>query len=62
LLLHGVEQHLPAASPGIHSGLPARADTSSGNVMEAGLIFPGLGQEQQWFGENRARLAELGII
>jgi hypothetical protein len=32
------------------------------NVMEAGLIFPGLGQEQQWFEENRDRLAELGIL
>ena len=30
--------------------------------MEAGLIFPGLGQEQQWFEENRARLTELGIL
>jgi phenylpyruvate tautomerase PptA (4-oxalocrotonate tautomerase family) len=32
------------------------------NVMEAGLIFPGLGQEQQWFEENRDRLTELGIL
>jgi hypothetical protein len=24
------------------------------NVMEAGLIFPALGQEEQWFEENRA--------
>ncbi len=32
------------------------------NVMEAGLIFPALGQEEQWFEENRARLTELGII
>ena len=32
------------------------------DVMEAGLIFPGLGQEQQWFEENRARLTELGIF
>jgi hypothetical protein len=32
------------------------------NVMEAGLIFPGLGQEQQWFEENCARLNELGIL
>jgi phenylpyruvate tautomerase PptA (4-oxalocrotonate tautomerase family) len=31
------------------------------NVMEAGLIFPALGQEERWFEENRARLAELGI-
>jgi phenylpyruvate tautomerase PptA (4-oxalocrotonate tautomerase family) len=32
------------------------------NVMEAGLIFPPLGQEEQWFEENRAKLTELGII
>jgi phenylpyruvate tautomerase PptA (4-oxalocrotonate tautomerase family) len=32
------------------------------NVMEAGLIFPGFGQEQQWFEENRARLSELGLL
>jgi phenylpyruvate tautomerase PptA (4-oxalocrotonate tautomerase family) len=32
------------------------------NVMEAGLIFPGLGQEEQWFAENRERLTELGIL
>jgi phenylpyruvate tautomerase PptA (4-oxalocrotonate tautomerase family) len=32
------------------------------NVMEAGLIFPGLGQEEQWFAENRGRLTELGIL
>jgi phenylpyruvate tautomerase PptA (4-oxalocrotonate tautomerase family) len=32
------------------------------NVMEAGLIFPGLGQEQQWFEDNRAKLTELGIL
>jgi phenylpyruvate tautomerase PptA (4-oxalocrotonate tautomerase family) len=32
------------------------------NVMEAGLIFPGIGQEQQWFEQNRARLTELGML
>ena len=32
------------------------------NVMEAGLIFPGLGQEQRWFEENHDRLTELGIL
>jgi phenylpyruvate tautomerase PptA (4-oxalocrotonate tautomerase family) len=32
------------------------------NVMEAGLIFPGLGQEEQWFADNRDRLTELGIL
>jgi hypothetical protein len=32
------------------------------NVMEAGLLFPALGQEEQWFAENRARLTEQGIL
>jgi phenylpyruvate tautomerase PptA (4-oxalocrotonate tautomerase family) len=32
------------------------------NLMEAGLIFPALGHEEQWFEENRARLTELGIL
>ena len=32
------------------------------NVMEAGLIFPELGQEQQWLNKNRARLTELGML
>jgi phenylpyruvate tautomerase PptA (4-oxalocrotonate tautomerase family) len=32
------------------------------NVMEAGLIFPGLGQEEQWFEDNRDRLTELGLL
>jgi hypothetical protein len=30
--------------------------------MEAGLIFPGLGQEERWFEETRARRTELGIL
>ena len=33
-----------------------------GNVMEAGLIFPEIGQEQQWFVQNRDRLTELGLL
>ena len=32
------------------------------NVMEAGLILPEPGQEQQWFDQNRDRLTELGFI
>ena len=32
----------------------------SENAMEAALIFPQPGHEQQWFDENRARLTELG--
>ncbi|OBB81180.1 cis-3-chloroacrylic acid dehalogenase [Mycobacterium colombiense] len=31
------------------------------NVMDAGLFIPGPGHEQEWFEENRTRLAELGI-
>ena len=37
-------------------------ENAAENVMEAGLIFPGLGQERQWFEDNRARLTELGIL
>ena len=32
------------------------------NAMEAGLIMPEPGQEQQWFDENRAKLIELGVM
>jgi phenylpyruvate tautomerase PptA (4-oxalocrotonate tautomerase family) len=32
------------------------------NAMEAGLILPEPGSEQQWFDENRARLTELGLM
>ncbi len=32
------------------------------DVMEAGLMFPGLGQEEQWFQEDRARLTGSGIL
>jgi hypothetical protein len=31
------------------------------NVMEAGLFVPEPGHDREWFEENRARLAELGI-
>jgi phenylpyruvate tautomerase PptA (4-oxalocrotonate tautomerase family) len=31
------------------------------NLMEAGLFFPEPGHDREWFEENRARLAELGI-
>ena len=31
------------------------------NLREAGLFFPEPNHEHEWFGENRARLAELGI-
>jgi phenylpyruvate tautomerase PptA (4-oxalocrotonate tautomerase family) len=31
------------------------------NLLEAGLFFPEPGHDREWFEENRARLAELGI-
>jgi phenylpyruvate tautomerase PptA (4-oxalocrotonate tautomerase family) len=31
------------------------------NLMKAGLIFPEPGHDHEWFEENRARLAELGV-
>ena len=60
----------PAATPGrrLRHGQPEGEllislwENPAENVMEAGLIFPGLGREQQWFEENRARLTELGIL
>jgi cation diffusion facilitator family transporter len=34
----------------------------AGGLAQAGLIFPGVGQEEQWFEENRDRLTESGIL
>ena len=31
------------------------------SLMEAGLFFPEPDHDREWFEENRARLAELGI-
>jgi phenylpyruvate tautomerase PptA (4-oxalocrotonate tautomerase family) len=42
--------------------LVALNEANPQNVMEAGLILPQPGQEQQWFDQNRARLTELGFI
>ena len=36
-------------------------ESDPANAMEAGLILPEPGHEQEWFDENRARLAELGV-
>jgi phenylpyruvate tautomerase PptA (4-oxalocrotonate tautomerase family) len=36
-------------------------ETDHTNVMEAGLFIPEPGHEQEWFTENRGRLAEFGI-
>jgi len=41
--------------------LVALTEFDPANVMEAGLILPEPGHEQEWFDENRARLAELGM-
>jgi phenylpyruvate tautomerase PptA (4-oxalocrotonate tautomerase family) len=37
------------------------AESDPANAMEAGLILPESGQEQQWLDENRARLTQLGV-
>lgn len=41
--------------------LVALSEVDPANAMEAGLILPEPGQEQEWFDENRARLTELGV-
>ena len=42
--------------------LVALAEADAANAMEAGLILPEPGHEREWFNENRARLAELGVM
>jgi phenylpyruvate tautomerase PptA (4-oxalocrotonate tautomerase family) len=37
------------------------SEVDAANVMDAGLIVPEPGHEDEWLEENRARLAELGI-
>jgi phenylpyruvate tautomerase PptA (4-oxalocrotonate tautomerase family) len=37
------------------------AEADPANAMEAGLILPEPGREQQWLEENRTRLAQLGV-
>jgi phenylpyruvate tautomerase PptA (4-oxalocrotonate tautomerase family) len=41
--------------------LVALTEVDPANAMEAGLILPEPGHEQEWFDKNRARLAELGV-
>jgi phenylpyruvate tautomerase PptA (4-oxalocrotonate tautomerase family) len=41
--------------------LIALTEANPANAMEAGLILPEPGREQEWFDENRARLTELGV-
>ena len=40
--------------------LVALSDVPSENMMEAGLILPRPGDEEQWFRENRTQLTALG--
>jgi phenylpyruvate tautomerase PptA (4-oxalocrotonate tautomerase family) len=40
--------------------LVALTEVDPANAMEAGLALPEPGHEQEWFEENRARLAEMG--
>jgi phenylpyruvate tautomerase PptA (4-oxalocrotonate tautomerase family) len=42
--------------------LVALDEVNPQNVMEAGLILPEPGKEQQWFDQNRSKLTELGFI
>lgn len=41
--------------------LVALTEFDPANAMEAGLILPQPGQERQWFDDNRAKLAEMGL-
>ena len=41
--------------------LVALTEADPANAMEAGLILPEPGHEEEWFDENRARLVELGV-
>lgn len=41
--------------------LIALDEADPANAVEAGLILPEPGHEDEWFEQNRARLAELGI-
>ena len=40
----------------------ALRETPAENATQAGLIFAGPGHEQHWFDENRAKLAEFGLL
>ncbi|OBA82029.1 cis-3-chloroacrylic acid dehalogenase [Mycobacterium sp. 1164966.3] len=41
--------------------LVALTEVDPASAMESGLILPEPGDEQEWFDENHARLAELGV-
>lgn len=40
----------------------ALRETPAENAAQAGVIFAGPGDEQQWFDENRAKLTEFGLL
>lgn len=40
----------------------ALSEADPANAMEAGLILPEPGHEQEWFDENRAALTSLGLM
>jgi phenylpyruvate tautomerase PptA (4-oxalocrotonate tautomerase family) len=40
----------------------ALRETPAENATQAGLIFAGPNDEQQWFDENRAKLTEFGLL
>ncbi|QNI06040.1 cis-3-chloroacrylic acid dehalogenase [Mycobacterium kubicae] len=42
--------------------LVALSEANPANAMEAGLILPEPGHEQQWFAENRSALTALGLM
>ncbi|WP_145013841.1 tautomerase family protein [Mycobacterium marseillense] len=41
--------------------LVALTEVDPANAMEAGLVLPEPGREQEWFDENRGRLTQIGM-
>jgi phenylpyruvate tautomerase PptA (4-oxalocrotonate tautomerase family) len=40
----------------------ALSETPAENATQAGLIFAGPDHQEQWFAQNRSKLAELGLL
>lgn len=40
----------------------ALQENDSRAAMEAGLIFPAAGAEEEWFAENKDKLVSLGLV
>jgi phenylpyruvate tautomerase PptA (4-oxalocrotonate tautomerase family) len=62
-LLHKLSQtwtRLPGRSEA--ELIVALKETPAENATQAGLIFAGPGYEEQWFDENRPKLAEFGLL